>query len=70
MTILTYLFIGVVFAFCVDFFITTESFKQEMKNQGRFGNFIISYMERFLMVFFWPICLAIFLYNFFKQMFK
>ena len=45
MSILNYFFIGVVFAFCVDFFITTESFKQEMKNQGRFGNFIISYMD-------------------------
>ena len=66
---ITYIVIGIVFMFCVEWGSNTDSFKNHMlyKNNTRIE---IGWAERFMGIFFWPICLGVFLYNFFKQYYK
>ena len=66
---MTYILIGIVFMFCVEWSTNTDTFKNHMLFKGS-TPIKIGWAERFMGVFFWPVCLGIFLYNFFKQYFK
>ena len=63
---MTYIFIGIVFMFFVEFLTKSNIIKETLKTK----NIEIGFLERILGILFWPICLGIFLYNFFKQLFK
>ena len=62
--ILNYLFLGVIFMFCIEYILRIEF----IKNQITFPN--IGWVERIIGILFWPIWLVIFLYYFFKQLLK
>jgi putative effector of murein hydrolase LrgA (UPF0299 family) len=62
---IVYILIGVVFMFCIEFLLNTNYVKEKITVEGNIG-----WLERTIGVLFWPICLGIFLYNFFKQLFK
>ena len=66
---ITYILIGILFMFCVEWGTNTNSYKNHMLYKHS-KNIKIGWAERFMGVFFWPIFLAVFLYNFFKTYFK
>ena len=68
---ITYILIGIVFMFFIEWGTHTDVFKKHMvlKNQD-LNNHIIGWMERILGILFWPICFGVFLYFFIKQYFK
>ena len=63
--IMNYLVIGAIFMFTVELIANTKAYKK-IKPKGH----SIGFKERALGIIFWPICLVIFLYYFFKQFFK
>ena len=69
MIIITYILIGIFFMFTLEFFINSKWVKRYSKKYPRieadFG-----FWERTLGIIFWPLCLGVFLYNFFKEYFK
>ena len=62
---LEYILIGVLFMFCVEWGVNTDKYKINSKIPA-----IIGWKERTIGIILWPICLIIFLYHFFKQIFK
>ena len=62
---ITYILIGVIFMFCIEYLLSLESIQEKLTDIPNIG-----WVERAIGIFFWPICLGIFLYNFFKQLFK
>ena len=65
MSILNYFLVGVVFTFILESLSTSDFLKDHVKSKISFG-----FLERLASVFLWPVLLGIFLYNFFKQLFK
>ena len=66
---MTYILIGIVFMFFVEWSTGTDTFKRHIISKGNLP-MIMGWKERFIGVFFWPICLGIFKYHFLKQIFK
>ena len=68
---ITYVLIGIAFMFCVEFLTNTHNYKltQEKFNPD-LPDIEMNFWVRILGVIFWPICLVIFIYNFFKQLYK
>ena len=66
MSVSSYLIIGMIFMFCVEYLLSIESIQEKLKTP--IPN--IGWAERAMGIFFWPVCLGIFLYNFFKTFFK
>ena len=64
MSVLNYFFIGFVFTFFVDYMLSKFTAHPYLKGIGW------SYTERIICILIWPLCLLIFLANFFKAMFK
>ena len=60
-----YILVGIIFMFCIEFLSTRKSIEIHLSKK-----FQIGWKERTMGVLFWPICLVIFLYNFFKTYFK
>ena len=58
-----YILIGIFFMFCIEFLLSKENFKKQISTN-------LGTTERVLGILFWPICLGVFLYNFFKTFFK
>ena len=56
---MTYIIIGIVFMFCLDFLSTRKSIKIHLAKE-----FQIGWKERVIGILLWPICLGIFIYNF------
>ena len=65
MSILNYLTVGIIFMFCIEYILNTESIKKQLKFIPNIG-----WVERIIGILFWPIWLVIFLYYFFKQLLK
>ena len=65
---ITYILIGVFFMFCVEYIINSGTFKKTLKLNKT--NFPIGWKERIVGIFMWPLFVVIFLYNFFKELFK
>ena len=51
--------------FFIEYLLNKESIKKQFTYTVNIG-----WTERFMGIFFWPVCLGIFLYNFFKEYFK
>ena len=66
---MTYILIGIIFMFCVEWGTNTNKFKNHIIYKGNIPP-ALGWSERFMGVIFWPVCLGIFLYNFFKTFFK
>ena len=62
---MTYILIGIIFMFCIEYLLNKKSIQKQLTY-----NINIGWTERLIGIFFWPICLGIFLYNFFKTIFK
>ena len=60
-----YILIGILFMFCIEYLLSKESIQQQFTYSPNIG-----WMERIIGVIFWPICLGIFLYNFFKTLLR
>ena len=68
---ITYILIGIAFMFSLEYFINTESYKKtQSKFKSEIVDFEINNLVRIIGVLFWPVCLGVFLYNFFKEFFK
>lgn len=53
--------------FCVEYIINSGTFMTLKLNKT---NFPIGWKERIVGIFMWPLFVVIFLYNFFKELFK
>jgi putative effector of murein hydrolase LrgA (UPF0299 family) len=62
---MNYILIGIIFMFCVEYALNTKYIKKRLN-----VNYGLGWLERTLGILFWPICLGIFLYSFFKELFK
>ena len=62
---ITYILIGILFMFCIEFLLNTNYMQEKLDVNYDFG-----WVERTIGILFWPVCLGIFLYNFFKEFFK
>ena len=60
---ITYILIGIVFMFCVEWGTNTNTFKNHMLFKGS-TPIKIGWAERFMGIFFWPVCLGVFIYYF------
>ena len=68
---ITYILIGIAFMFSLEYFLNTKSYKRtQSKFKPELVDFEKNNLVRIIGVLFWPVCLGIFLYNFFKQLFK
>ena len=57
--------------FCVEYFTNTKSYKRiENKMSPKLSYKEFGLGERIVGIILWPIWLGVFLYNFFKQLFK
>ena len=66
MNIFSYLIIGMIFMFCVEYLLSIESIQEKLKTP--IPN--IGWTERIIGILAWPFWLGVFLYNFFKTLFK
>ena len=66
---MTYILIGIVFMFCVEWGTSTDSFKNHMLFKGN-TPMKVGWAERFIGVLFWPVWLGIFIYNFLTSYFE
>ena len=62
---ITYILIGIIFMFCIEYFSNHISVREYIDRDIEIG-----WPERIIGISLWPICLGIFLYNFFKQFSK
>ena len=62
---ITYILIGIAFMFCIEFLLNTNYMQEKLDVNYSFG-----WVERTVGILFWPVCLGIFLYNFFKTYFN
>ena len=60
---MTYILIGIIFMFCVEFLLSKDKFNQHI-------SITLGWKERIMGILFWPVCVGIFFYNFFKQLLK
>ena len=60
-----YILIGIIFMFFIEYLLNRKTIQKQLRYTVNLG-----WTERIIGVFFWPICLGIFLYNFFKEIFK
>lgn len=68
---MTYILIGIFFMFTLEYGANTQKFREIVKiDYPNLHNFQITWGMRIIGILLWPFCLAIFLYNFFKQFFK
>ena len=66
---ITYILIGVLFMFLLEHFTKLERFKKHVElYPDAYVSF--GFLERIMGIIFWPLFLAVFLYNFLKQIFK
>ena len=65
MSVSSYLIIGIIFMFCIEYLLNLKSIQEKLTSIPDVG-----WAERAMGIFFWPVCLGIFLYNFFKTFFK
>ena len=66
---ITYILIGVVLMFLLEHFTRLKKFKKYIKSQPKsFEDFGL--WERVIGILLWPMWLSVFLYSFFKQLFK
>ena len=57
--------------FIIEYLLNSKSYKRvQSKIKPELIDFEINNSARIIGVLFWPVCLGIFLYNFFKQIFK
>ena len=66
---ITYILIGVAFMFLLEYFTSLDRFKKYINIRPE-AYIQFGFWERFIGILFWPICLGIFLYNFFKEFLK
>ena len=66
---ITYILIGVIFMFLVEYTLNSPTAKKYSKIYPSLKN-KFGFWERTIGIIFWPPCLGIFLYNFLKQLFK
>ena len=62
---MTYILIGIVFMFCVEYSLNIKSVKIHLKNLPEIG-----WRERIIGIIIWPLWLGVFFKNFFKEFFK
>lgn len=62
---MTYILIGIVFMFCIEYLSSKESIKEHLPAEIELG-----WGARCAGIILWPICLVIFLYNFFISLNK
>ena len=60
-----YILIGIVFMFLIEYSSKTKKFKKHLPKSIEFG-----FWERTMGILFWPACLGVFLYHFFKELSK
>ena len=65
---ITYILLGIAFMFCIEYLLSMDSIKERMTTTSDIEDMI--WTKRIIGVLFWPVCLGIFLYNFFKEYFK
>ena len=63
---ITYILIGILFMFFIDFFTHSKYYKEFEKTNPK-AKINFGFLERFFGVILWPVCLGIFLYNFSKH---
>ena len=57
--------------FFLELLMSTKKYKLiQKKFKPKFNTVEIGWIERTIGILFWPLCLGIFLYNFFKEIFK
>ena len=62
---ITYILIGIIFMFLVEYSTQNKTIKKHLPKPLTFG-----FWERTIGILFWPVCLGIFLYNFFKTLLR
>ena len=62
---MTYILIGIVFMFCIEYLSSKESVKEHLPAEIELG-----WGARCAGIILWPICLGVFLYHFLKSYFK
>ena len=71
MSILNYLFIGVIFTFLIDIILNLKGIQNHPNIKKAIKNgFYWGVKERIINIFIWPVSLCIFLVSFIKQFFK
>jgi len=71
MNLAIYILIGTFFMFCVEYFLNTKTFKKYQKKvHVKTGDISMNIWSRITGIVLWPLCLVIFLYNFFEQVNK
>ena len=69
MNLTTYILIGIVLMFLLEYFTSLNKYKKYLKTHSnafvKFG-----FWERLIGISCWPLLLTIFLYNFFKELLK
>tara|TARA_B100001113_G_scaffold163733_1_gene133962 strand:+ start:431 stop:631 length:201 start_codon:yes stop_codon:yes gene_type:complete len=62
MNFTTYILLGILFTFGVEYLANSDILKDKIKTEISFG-----FWERLLSILFWPLLFTIFMYNFFKS---
>ena len=71
MNLAIYILTGTLFMFSIEYFTTTKSFKKFIKKTNtKTSKIQFNAWSRTVGIVFWPICLVVFLYSFFKHLFK
>ena len=60
-----YILVGLIFMFCIEYLLNKESIQKQLTYIPNFG-----WTERIIGIVIWPLWLGIFLYNFFKKLYK
>ena len=66
---ITYILIGILFIFLLEYFTSLDRFKKYSNTHPK-AYIEFGFWERAIGILFWPVCLGVFLYNFFKQLYK
>ena len=66
---MTYILIGILFMFFIDFFTHSKYYKEFEKTNPK-AKINFGFLERFFGVILWPVWVVVFFYQFFKQLFK
>ena len=65
MNVLTYLLIGTIFMASIEALLSSENIQSHLPDIPELGG-----VERAIGIIFWPVCLGVFIYYFFKTLFK
>ena len=60
-----YILVGIIFMFCIEYLLNKETIQKHLTSIPNLG-----WTERIIGILFWPVCVGIFFYNFFKQLLK